>query len=287
MKFIKSLIFASAAVLAVSCGSASTFTTEDGYKFPVYDQQAHIAIVAHRGFWNCEAGGFSENSIASLKAAQDNGLWGSECDIQLTADGVVIVNHNPEIDGLLIREHNWDELKTHLLPNGERRPLLEEYLAQAKQCKTTKLIIELKKQKLTEKEDELLDKTIAALKACKMYNPDRVVFITFSEHMCERLAAEQPKFVNQFLTSNKKKDMDPKQFAKKGINGIDYLYNLFFVHPEWVKTAHKLGMSVNAWTVDKKEDIVATAALGVDQITSNEPLLVRQILGPAEYKLAK
>ena len=32
-----------------------------------------VAIVAHRGYWACEAGGNSHNSIASLKAAQDLG----------------------------------------------------------------------------------------------------------------------------------------------------------------------------------------------------------------------
>ena len=36
-----------------------------------------VGIVAHRGYWNCEAGGFARNSIAALKAAQDAGFWGS------------------------------------------------------------------------------------------------------------------------------------------------------------------------------------------------------------------
>ena len=39
-----------------------------------------VAIVAHRGYWQCEAGGNSHNSIASLKAAQDGKFWGSELD---------------------------------------------------------------------------------------------------------------------------------------------------------------------------------------------------------------
>ena len=37
-------------------------------------------------------------------------------------------------------------------------------------------------------------------------------------------------------------------------------------------------MSVNTWTVNKAEDIRKMIELGVDQITSDYPLLVRQIL---------
>jgi glycerophosphoryl diester phosphodiesterase len=45
-----------------------------------------------------------------------------------------------------------------------------------------------------------------------------------------------------------------------------------------VKEAHDLGMSVNVWTVDRKEDIEKMRDLGVDQITTNDPALTREIL---------
>jgi glycerophosphoryl diester phosphodiesterase len=38
------------------------------------------------------------------------------------------------------------------------------------------------------------------------------------------------------------------------------------------------GMSINTWTVNKEEDIRKMIELGVDQITSDYPLLVRQLL---------
>ena len=43
-------------------------------------------------------------------------------------------------------------------------------------------------------------------------------------------------------------------------------------------------MSVNVWTVNKKEDIQKMIDLGVDCITTNEPLLVRELLGGKEKK---
>ena len=78
--------------------------------------------------------------------------------------------------------------------------------------------------------------------------------------------------------------MSPEEVLAKGINGIDYHYNVFRKNPSWVEQAHKNKMSVNVWTVDKEEDIKDMIGLGVDCITTNEPLRVRQILGGKEKK---
>ena len=72
--------------------------------------------------------------------------------------------------------------------------------------------------------------------------------------------------------------------AKAGINGIDYHYNVLYEHPEWVEEAHDLGMSVNVWTVNKAKDMRNFIDMGVDVITTNEPLLLREILGDKEFK---
>ena len=37
-------------------------------------------------------------------------------------------------------------------------------------------------------------------------------------------------------------------------------------------------MQVNTWTVNQEEDILRMLALGVDCITTNNPLLVRKLL---------
>lgn len=267
-------------LVAVSCGPAARQTAADTTPgFPGIDQKGKTAIVAHRGFWNCEAAGFSENSIASLKAAQDNGFWGSEFDIQLTKDDIVIVNHNNDIDGLKIAENDWATLKTHLLPNGERRPLLEEYLAQGAKSRHTMLVCEFKKQSSPEREDILVDKTIAALKEAGLFKPGRVAFISFSRHICERLAVLCPTFVNQYLNG----ELSPRKLASLGINGWDYHYKIAGLNASWVKEAHELGMSTNVWTVDKENCIDKMIGLGVDAITTNEPLLVRKILADREF----
>lgn len=55
------------------------------------------------------------------------------------------------------------------------------------------------------------------------------------------------------------------------------------MHPEWIKEAHDNGMSVNVWTVNKTADLKKFIDLGVDAITTNEPLRLRKLLGDKEY----
>ena len=289
-------ILACAAAVLFSCSAprqsaatdsktnTSAATKASTAAFPPVRQDGKIAIVAHRGFWKCEEGGMSENSIASLTAAQNAGLWGSECDVHITTDNVILVNHNNDINGKVIENHKYSDFAADLLPNGEKRPTLDEYLDQAAKCPATKLIIELKPHNAEAREDMLVAKVMELLKAKGMYDPSKVLFISFSRHICEIVAQEHPQFVNQFLSSNFVKNESPIGYAKKGINGIDYHYKMFAINPDYIKSAHELGMSVNAWTVDKDADIKDMIKLGVDAITSNEPLLVRELLGDKEFK---
>lgn len=271
------------AVISATLLSAMSFdiaAQSGNSSFPEVKQKGKTAIVAHRGFWKCEAAGHSENSIAALKAAQDNKCWGSECDVHITVDDIVIVNHNNDIKGKLIWDHKYSDFDSDLLPNGEKRPTIEQYLDQLAKSKSTVLVIEFKIQKSDEREDLLIEKTVEALKAKGLYDPKRVAFISFSRHACRKIAADYPEFTNQYLSGK----IAPEVLESEGINGLDYHYSNFKSHPEFVADAHSRGMSVNAWTVDDKANIQKMIDLGVDQITTNEPLVVRELLGKKEFK---
>lgn len=281
-KGLRTLAIAGLIVLA-GCSTDKNATETNPNGFPVIDQKGKVAIVAHRGFWQCEEGGYSENSLAALKAAQDHGFWGSECDIHITADDVIIVNHDDDINGKLIWDHNNADFDEDLLPNGERRPTFQQYLEQLSKSKKTKLVIEFKIQKDTEREDLMVDNAIQMLKDHGLYDPKRVAFISFGRHMCQKIAAEHPQFINQFLSGK----VSPAEMAAEKINGIDYHYSNFELWPEFVEAAHELGMSVNAWTVDKEDKIQEMIDLNVDAITTNTPLLVRELLGKKEFLVRK
>lgn len=245
--------------------------------------QHKIAITAHRGFWKCEAAGNSENSIASLREAQNAGLWGSEFDAHLTADNKILINHDNTRGGKEIEQTKlryFKSVQACRLKNGEWPSTLNQYLKQGKANDKTVLVYELKPEKYRS-EDLLISKSVRSLKRHGLFDPSKVIFISFSKHMCDVIAQKYPEFTNQYLNG----DISPKDLKKDGINGLDYHFNVLKNHPEWVAEAHALGMSVNCWTVNKEEDIKAMIDLGVDCITTNEPLLVRKLLGDRELTL--
>ena len=230
----------------------------------------HAQIVAHRGFWDDNA----QNSIASLQKAQEFGCWGSEFDLHLTADDVVVVNHDGSIGGTNIQTSPLARVRTHTLKNGEPVATLTEYLRQGNRNEDCVLVLELKPHAGPEREDIFISKCLEALQSAQLMDPGRIAFISFSYHICKELARKCPGFTVQYLEGDK----SPAEVHADGINGIDYHYSRFKSHPEWVKEAHDLGMSVNAWTVDGAEDIRLMRDLGVDQITTNNPVLTREIL---------
>ena len=73
-------------------------------------------------------------------------------------------------------------------------------------------------------------------------------------------------------------DSAPKDIKAKGLTGIDYPYQVFEKHPEWVKEAHELGMKVNAWTVNKIKDMQKLIDLKVDYLTTNQPLEAKELI---------
>lgn len=246
-----------------------------------FGQDNQIQIAAHRGFWKCDAAVNSQNSIAALKQAQKNKFWGCELDVHLTSDNVVVVNHDASIEGVAIHTNTFEAISNFKLANGERRPTLDEYLKVAQKVNTTKIVLEIKIQDNVDKTLLLTDLCIQKLIDHNLYNPQRVMFISFSLEACKHLAVVAPEFTNQYLEG----DIDPDTLNSYGINGIDYHYNVFEAHPEWVKRCHELGMSVNVWTVDKDEMIQKMIDLGVDCITTNVPLRVREMLGTREMTI--
>lgn len=239
-----------------------------------------VGIVAHRGYWNCEEGGYSHNSIAALRAAGENGFWGSEFDVNMTADDCLLVFHDSKIDGKRISDYAAEEFAGHRLPNGESIPTLDEFLSVAAEYPNTMLVLELKKHPTAEMEKSAADKCIAALKRHGLYSPERVMFISFSEYACRYFAENAYGFTIQYLAD----DRSVEQLAAGGINGIDLQYKRLLGDEKWMKDARDFGFSVNVWTVNNDNDIHSVIEAGVDFITTDNPQRVREILGDNELR---
>ena len=80
-------------------------------------------VIAHRGYWQVE--GSAQNSIRSLVTADSMGCYGSEFDVWMTADSVLVVNHDAEFRGVDIQNSPSDKVLALRLDNGESLPTLD------------------------------------------------------------------------------------------------------------------------------------------------------------------
>ena len=225
-------------------------------------------VIAHRGAWKAE--GHPENSIASLRHAIEIGCAGSEFDVRMTKDEVLIVTHDADYQGLMIEESTYQELSKHKLSNGEQLPILEDYLKAGMEDNTsTALICEIKPSK-KEGRNELMARKVLELVDELEAEPYIGFYISFSYAICKEIKNTNPNAKVQYLDGSK----SPKQLHDDGIDGLDYLINKIKRRPEWISEAKELDVTLNSWTVNEEEDIDFLLANEFDFITTNEPELV-------------
>lgn len=224
--------------------------------------------IAHRGAWKTDT--LSQNSIASLRKAIDLKAAGSEFDVRMTKDGVLILSHDAIHEGDTIELRTYDELLKHKLSNGEKLPTLEQYLrAGKKKNNQTLLVVEVK--------PSLVDKTQgvrAAEKSVKLIQRLKVqglvAYISFDYAIMKRIHELDPKAITQYLTGDKA----PAELKADGISGADYHISVYRKNPDWITQFKESGMILNAWTVNTAEDMDWLLAQGFDFITTDQPELL-------------
>ncbi|MEP7267779.1 MAG: glycerophosphodiester phosphodiesterase family protein [Saprospiraceae bacterium] len=230
-------------------------------------------VIAHRGAW--KAKDFPQNSIASLRNAIDLKCQGSEFDVRMTRDGMLVINHDEKYQGMDIETHDLNELLNIPLPNGEKLPQLSEYLKAGKKDNGhTRLILEIKPSTIgIEKGKLIAEKVYDIVQKIKMEK--QITFISFDIAILKKLVSLDKNLSTQYLHG----DLSPKEIKSLNISGIDYHFSVFKTgHPEWITEAKELKLQLNAWTVNSKEDLQFFIDNHFDQITTNEPELLFNIL---------
>jgi len=230
------------------------------------------SVIAHRGAWKKK--NLPENSIASLKEAIRLKCYGSEFDVHLTKDSVIVVNHDDVYKGMTIGTSTYAELQQQLHTNGEQIPTLESYLKEGMKQKGTKLILEIKMAKTPETTLALTD---AAVKMVKKLKADAwVEYISFSYPSIQRVLQLDPAAKTAFLAYTKG-EVPLEKLKEDYILQADYFYTIY-KEGDWFKKAKELGITINAWTVNKEEDMQWLINEKADFITTNEPELLFDLL---------
>lgn len=229
-------------------------------------------VVAHRGAF--KKNNLPENSIASLKEAIRLRCTGSEFDIRMTADDSLVINHDPHYNKLDIEKTTYAELIKTPLSNGEKLPTLHEYIqAGLTNNTTTRLIFEIKPSGISkERAIAISNKVVNIVRAYHAQNI--AVYISFDYDVCKRVHQLEPRAAVQYLNG----DVAPARLRKDGINGADYHYSVFTKNPGWIKEAKDNKIALNAWTVNKKEDMIWLLKEGFNFITTNEPEMLLELL---------
>lgn len=221
-------------------------------------------VIAHRGYWNTESS--SQNSLKALEKAHEIKVYGSEFDVHLTADDVLVVYHDDKVDGRRVQELNYADLTKLRLLNGEELPTLEAYLKKGKELDDMKLIFELKSHSTPERNREAALKSVEMIE--KMGLGDRTEYITFNLDAGKELIRVSPHSPVFYLNG----ELSPAQLKELGFAGLDYHINVMKKNPEWFKECKALGLKTNVWTVNEPAAMKEMADYGADFITTDVPV---------------
>lgn len=224
-------------------------------------------VIAHRGAW--KKLNLPQNSIASLKHAVKLGCYGSEFDVWMTADSMLVVNHDPDFLGIKIETSTYAQLLEKSHPNGEKIPTLENYLKEGMKQRTTRLILEIKPSKVSKERGIILANKCVEM-VTKLKATPWVEYISFDYDICKRVIALVPNAKVAYLNG----DVAVAQLKEDKLTGADYNIKAYNKSPKFIEEAHKLGLTINVWTVNELADIQSFLNQGADFITTNEPELV-------------
>lgn len=233
----------------------------------VKDDFARNKVIAHRGAWKKHD--VSNNSMSSLKYAIELGCEGTEIDVWMSSDNVVMLSHDPTIGGKVVEETTAEELSRIALKKGDFVPSLEETIEYIKKQNKTKLVIEIKG---TRKGKPIADSVVQIVH--RMNAQGWVNYIAFGLEYLVRVKELDPTAEVAYLGSDKTLE----EIKAANMTGIDFHYNLFFKDTDLARKAKELGLLTNVWTVNKEEDLKTMLNQNVDYITTDEPELLFQII---------
>ena len=230
-------------------------------------EKKNTLVIAHRGLSGIE----QENTCSSFVAAGNRSYYGIETDIHKTADGHFIISHDINLERIAGEKINVEsatlsELQDIVLfdkdgtksRNDLRLCILENYVTICKKYE---------KQSILELKSDFTNKEIKSIVDIfkKQDHLDKVTFISFNYDNLLRVRGLLPKQSVQYLFWSIEDEILDR-LAKDKID-LD-VYNANLTEQD-IKRAHSLGLKVNCWTVDNKEDAERLAKWDIDYITSN------------------
>jgi len=221
-------------------------------------------VIAHRGAAPAER----ENTVAAFRRAVELGADGVELDVRPTADGALVVHHDPRLpDGRPIVATDRADLPDHV----------PDLAAALDACAGVVVNVELKNDPADpdfDPADRLADAVVELL-ASRPEPADRWLLSSFRRETIDRVRVLAPDLATAYLVTGA--DAAAIEACRRHGHGT--------LHP-WVgaltaagvAAAKAAGLVVNTWTCNDAAQARRVAAWGVDGIVTDAPDVIRAAL---------
>lgn len=229
-----------------------------------------ILVTAHRG-----ASGLvkHENTIEAFEKAMEYPCFSIECDVRKTKDGIIIINHNPDIEGLLIKDYTYEELCAKTKENGYVQPTLEEAL----ECVKGKMLIDIE-IKEEGYEEELVNIIL------KHLTPEQFWIRSFYDDAIKKVKEVNNNITTVLLIGKSKltkKERLSEIFPRKRIkytkcDHISPYHKLLIWGFSW--RMHLRKVKVLVWTLNNEEIMKKAIKKGADCLITNYPDMALELV---------
>ena len=248
-----------------------------------------MRLYAHRGSPGTSS---VENTLPAVSACLLDGADGVEVDLRLSADGVLVVSHDPTLrriagSGLEVATSSWEALRVASACAGVPLARVEQVLAV---MAGRPVVLEVKRPL-----PGAVPSTVAALVAVltglrSSGLPLDVTVSSFSPAVVAQVRATAPRALGLRTALLGDVRDRPTSLLRAALDdGHDQVHPnvaALLAEPAAVGRAHALGVGVVPWTVNRGRALRRVAALGVDGIITDVPRTARLALLPQERTAA-
>jgi len=255
------------------------------------EKLAPAAVIGHRGTGKTRPGHpYPENSLASFREAVRQGADGIELDLEITADGEVVVMHDDTLDrttdgsGCVSRKTLAEIRACRILdasgrPTDERPPTLQEvYGALPPHILVN---VELK----TFGPDCVTDATgpeelarAAVREVARLGGSDRTFFSSFDEQAAASVKQETPSLYSALLLNRDESLSWKPSLDRAGEQGLDAVHPHLLIPGAGVEAALRSDLQVNVYTVNGRIPMTAALDKGVTSIITDQPGLLKTVI---------
>lgn len=232
-------------------------------------------IFAHRG----ASARAPENTLSSFKLAEAEGANAIELDAKLSADGEVVVLHDPTLERTTngsgrVGDYSWNALRaldagSHFSATfrGERIPLLYEVF----EVFGKRLLINVELTNYRTPHDLLVQKVCALVRRHALEGA--VIFSSFLASNLAQAAQLLPEVPRSLLAKPGWRGAWARSFVFSFGDFVALHPHFTDVSRHQVQRVHRLKRRIHAWTVNGLKQMQLLAEWGVDGISTDDPTL--------------